>query len=127
MSYNDDKMDVVCGAIFWFFGLIFLFSLELAWYWYVFWLSSPYIVYKFITFLIPELLDIIVNSSKIDNILKYSDDLDIEALKRIHRSNKTRQEKLPRSVLDEAEIYIDIEKNNYRKEELRVFQIFNMN
>jgi hypothetical protein len=122
MGYNDDKIEKACGlgasVIVLSLLVKFLSSFELAWSWCFFLGALPISIYLIFSILIPELLDIIFNSFKIDNILKYSDNLDIKSLKMEHQTNKAKREKLSSHLIDEVEVYIDMEKYHYKKEEI---------
>ena len=57
--------------------------------------------------LIREMLDLIFNAKKINQLLRRSDNLDYERLNNKYLSNKARQEKINKSILTEFEKQID--------------------
>jgi hypothetical protein len=66
------------------------------------WLIS-YLLAVLIYNVLTELLDLIFNARKIDQLLKHSDHFDIETLEKNHKTSIVRQSKLNRSNLMELD------------------------
>ena len=66
-----------------------------------FWVFTvPFTVYLFYK-LIPEILDLTLNSKKVSKLLEKSDNLDFNRLEAIHENNKSKQNSLNSSNLIE--------------------------
>lgn len=85
---------------------------------------SIYLLYK----LIPELLDLVLNTNKISKLLEKSDNLNLEKLKQNHEVNSKKQNSLNESNLLELKRQVDYlnlteNQKNYRYEYGEIGQI----
>ena len=91
------------------------------WFWGLWFITIPlsiYIVYTIIT----ELLDLIFNTGKINELLKHSDNLNFEPWEEQYKYDKTKQSKLSSSNLKELERQMNYSRLQTKKSNWRYYR-----
>ena len=83
--------------------------------WFITFPLTIFIVYTVIT----ELLDLIINTGRIDNLLKYSDQIDISNYEVTHHAQRETQSKLSNSNLLEVERQVQFTRISQNRWSLR--------
>lgn len=72
-------------------------------YYFLLWFITIPLTYFIVTFIVTELLDLILNMGKIDRLLKHSDSLNLESLVKQYEVEKFKQSGLSQTFLKELE------------------------